>query len=555
MLATIDINTTEILLNLIGGLAVFLYGMSVMSDSLQKAAGDSLRSFMSKMTSSKIRSLFSGTAITALTQSSSVTTVLLVGFVSAGIMTVQQSVGVIMGASVGSTITAQIIAFKVQESALLIIALALLLRSVLKKKRHRELAKAFIGLGLIFLGMQLMSQATYPLRDQESFSSFMLVLETPLYALLLAAIFTAIVQSSAVTIGLVIIISSQGLCTLETGIIILFGANIGTCATALLASIGKPRAAVQVAVIHLFFKTLGVAIWLPFIRNLTQMSVSLSPNDIARQVANAHTLLNIINACLFLPFASFFAKSIKWVVPDKEEDKNIKLKYIHPMYLSNSSLAIEQTRLEITRLAIKIHQALANKEFFLKQSEEEYSQLQTELKNCDILYQEIISYLREIALSDLEEDEGIQLQAYSKISVELNSLIDTLAVNWLFLRNILKKKNLKISEATTEQIDKLYRPVLNILSLTIMALKSQKRSDAREVNEFAKTLRNMQSDFHEHLLERLQSDDPNRLDLYLLQSELSSNFQRFYEHCRHIAQASIDRQKSIKKLRREQEEV
>ena len=554
MLLNADINYTEILFNLIGGLAVFLYGMSVMSESLQKAAGDRLRAFMSTMTSSKLRSLCSGTAITALTQSSSVTTVLLVGFVSAGVMTVQQSVGVIMGASIGSTITAQIIAFKVQEFALVIIAFAFLLKSVLKKKKYCELAKAGIGLGLIFLGMQLMSQATYPLRDQKQFSNFMLLLDTPIYAVFLGALFTAIVQSSAVTIGLVIILSSQGICSLETGIIIVFGANIGTCATALLASIGKPRASLQVAFIHLFFKTLGVALWLPFTRELAELSISFSPNNAARQIANAHTLLNVINACLFLPFASLFARSIKVILPDKEEPNDIKLKFIHPMYLSNSSLALEQTRLEIVRLSEKIFKALDRKEFFLKQSDEEYLQLQTDLKNCDALYQEIILYLREIALSDLEDEEGIQLQAHSKISVQLNSLIDTLAVNWLFLRNILKKKSLTISTVTEEQIYKLYSPVLETLKMTTLALKSNKRSDARKVIDFAKELKTMQDQYHEHLIERLQSDDANRLDLYHLQSELSSNFQRFYEHCRLICRTSIDRQKAIKKLRREQTE-
>jgi phosphate:Na+ symporter len=319
------------LMQLFGGLALFLFGMEQMADGLKSAAGNKMKQILARFTKNRVKAAMTGAATTAVIQSSSVTTVLVVGFVSAGLMTLTQSVGVIMGANVGTTLTAQIVAFKVGKVALLLVAVGFFMLFVGKKDRMKQIGGIVMGLGLIFFGMEIMSDGMKPLRSYQPFIDFMAGMERPLLGILTGAIFTALVQSSSATTGLVIALATQGLLGLPAGIALIFGSNIGTCVTAWLASLGKSREALRVAYVHVIFNVLGVVLWFALIPYLAEMVRALSPvasgleggeklaAEVPRQIANAHALFNIANTVIMLPFAGLLGAFVMRIVPDRPE--------------------------------------------------------------------------------------------------------------------------------------------------------------------------------------------------------------------------------------------
>jgi len=306
---------------LLGGLALFLYGMDHLATALKTLAGGRLRAILAKMTRNRFMAALSGATITGLVQSSSVTTVLVVGFVSAGLMGFGQSIAVIMGANVGSTLTAQIIAFRIDAIAPLMIAVGFGVMSFVPHRGWSLAGRALLGTGLLFFGMGMMSDAMEPLRTYAPFIDLMAQMTNPLIGILIAALFTALVQSSAATTGIVIVLAGQGLVPLEGGIALIFGANIGTCVTALLVTIGKNRDAMRTALGHVFFNVVGVLIWLPFIPQLADIVrvISLGENggqvDIAREIANAHSIFNIANVVIMIGFVPWIARLIEKCVP------------------------------------------------------------------------------------------------------------------------------------------------------------------------------------------------------------------------------------------------
>ena len=264
-------------LKLIGGLALFLYGMEKMAEALKSVAGNGLKSILARLTNSRIVGLLTGAFVTAVIQSSSVTTVMLVGFVSAGLMSLSQAIGVILGADIGTTITAQIVAFKVTKYALLLVAAGFALLFTSKSDTTKQYGNLIMGLGLIFFGMGVMSDGMYPLRTYQPFIELMQNVSNPLIGILVAALFTGLVQSSSAAMGVVIALALQGLISLEGGIALALGANIGTCITAGLAAIGKPREAVRVALAHVTFKIVGVLLIIPFIPYFAEFVRYISP--------------------------------------------------------------------------------------------------------------------------------------------------------------------------------------------------------------------------------------------------------------------------------------
>ena len=348
-----ELQVAEIAMGLFGGLAIFLFGMEQMTDSLKNAAGEGLGNALARLTTNRFTAAGTGAAVTAIIQSSSVTTVLVVGFISAGMMSLSQSVGVIMGANVGTTITAQIIAFKVTHYALLLVAVGFLMLFAAKRENIRNYGGMVMGLGLVFFGMGIMSESTSPLRTYQPFIDLMGQMSNPFMGIAVSAAFTALVQSSSATTGIVIVLASQGFITLEAGIALAFGANVGTCVTALLAGIGKPTAARQASMVHLIFNTLGVLIWIPFIGALASVVTAISPSDPAltgvaklaaetpRQIANAHTIFNVANTIIFIGFTTPLAALVMRLVPERPEPipEVAKPKYLQDVYFEVPSMA------------------------------------------------------------------------------------------------------------------------------------------------------------------------------------------------------------------------
>jgi phosphate:Na+ symporter len=351
-----DISWGFLLIGLCGGLAFFLYGMEKMSEGMKKSAGNKMRSILAALTKNRVIGLLVGAFVTMVIQSSSATTVMLVSFVQAELMSFTQSLGVILGADIGTTITAQLIAFKLTDYALLMIAVGFAMRMFAKNDNIRHAGDVILGFGILFYGMKLMSDAMKPLRTYPEFINMMKGLENPLLGLLLGTLFTALIQSSSAFTGIVIVLAQQGLITLEAGIPMIFGANIGTCITAWLASIGTTREAKRVALAHVLFKIAGVLLfifWIPSFADIIRAVALNFGSDTARQIANAHTIFNVSLGLVFLPFTAIFANLILRIFPEKVEEKGLKPAtwHLEEGSISTPAIAIDLARSEISRMA------------------------------------------------------------------------------------------------------------------------------------------------------------------------------------------------------------
>ena len=348
----------SLVLGLLGGLALFLYGMQMMSDGLEKAAGDRLKTILEKLTSNRILGVIVGAVITAIIQSSSATTVMVVGFVNARLMSLQQAVWIIMGANIGTTITGQLVALNVSEIAPLIAFAGVVLIVFLKNPKFHYFGSIIAGLGILFIGMDMMSTAMEPLRESETFISLITNFSNPVIGILVGAVFTAIIQSSSASVGILQALARSGLIGLDGAVFVLFGQNIGTCITAVLASIGTGREAKQTTIIHLSFNIIGTIIFTTvcLLTPLTTIVAGWSPDNAAQQIANMHTLFNVVTTLLLLPFGTYLAAFAQHVLPSEKLSVDSEgLIYLQPLPKSNkligqSAINVQQVNDEVMRM-------------------------------------------------------------------------------------------------------------------------------------------------------------------------------------------------------------
>ena len=361
-----SLSLAPMLIGLAGGLALFLHGMTMMSNALRAMAGSRLKTIMGRLAQNRVSALLSGAAVTAIVQSSSVTSVIAIGFVSAGVLNLGQALAVIMGASVGSTVTAQIIAFDISNLAFALVAGGFGL-SLWKARRVASLAGTVIlGLGIVFIGLSMMSDFMAPLRTYQPFLDLIASMTNPLLGILIGAIFTAIVQSSSATLGVVIALATQGLIPLHAGIALVFGANIGTTITGLLATIGQPRAALQAALGLVSFKVLLVLIWLPLIGLLDQITRAVSPSaeglalaeqlayEVPRQVANVHLIVNLSTVLILLPFINLLAALIVRVTGQPVAPEEDLAPALHTVLFEMPPMAVDAARRELLHLGERV---------------------------------------------------------------------------------------------------------------------------------------------------------------------------------------------------------
>ncbi len=550
---TLEIGT--IVMGLFGGLALFLYGMDQMTDALKHIAGGGMKIILAQLTTNRFKAVFAGAFVTAVIQSSSVTTVLVVGFISAGLLTLTQSIGIILGADIGTTLTVQIIAFKVTKYGLLLIAVGFLLFFLAKRKRVQQYGTMLLGLGLLFFGMDVMSQATYPLRTYEPFIDMMKRLDTPLMGVLIATVFTGIVQSSAATIGLVIVLASQGFISLEAGIAMAFGANIGTCVTALLAAIGKPREAVQAAVVHVLFKIIGVLIWYGFIDQLAAGVRYISPAatdleglarvaaEAPRQIANAHTIFNVVNTALFIWFVKPLAMLMNVLVPERPmtKSKQVQPKYLDTALLETPELALDRVRLELNRLGqyalLMVQDALPT---VCTGNEDDLEELAELDDNVDILYGAIVTYLGQLSQMDLLSQNSHQLSRYMTIANHLENIGDMVETNLVEAGSERIKYNVEMSETTREILMALHEQVVWSIENALAALNQSDTDLAEEVMAAKLTINRLADDAERHLTNRLIADEPNRLQTFGVETEIIEYLKRVYYFAKRIAKVVAD---------------
>ena len=345
-------------LSLFGGLALFLYGMQMMSGGLEAAAGNKMKAILEKLTSNRVKGVLVGAGITAVIQSSSATTVMLVGFVNSVLMTLKQAVWVIMGANIGTTITGQLIALDMGAIAPIFAIGGVGVMMFVKTEKVHHISSIFAGLGILFMGMDMMGAAMVPLQESEKFIAMMTKFSNPLLGILVGALFTALIQSSSASVGILQALASTGMIPLSSAVYVLFGQNIGTCITAVLASIGTKVNAKRTTIIHLMFNVIGTAIFtvVCMVTPYVHWIESLTPGDPVAQIANAHTVFNIITTLILLPFGSALANAAEHILPDskKTDDEELRLKYIRPFETSyvigHSAMAVSQVRDEVGRM-------------------------------------------------------------------------------------------------------------------------------------------------------------------------------------------------------------
>ena len=455
--------------SLLGGLALFLFGMDQMADGLKAVAGERMKIILAKLTTNRFMGAATGAFVTAIIQSSSVTTVLVVGFITAGLMSMSQSIGVIMGANIGTTITAQIIAFKVTKAALFMVAAGFGMLFFSKQEKIRQYGGILMGLGMVFFGMSVMSDAMAPLRSYQPFLHLMAHMDNPLVGILVAAAFTGLVQSSSATTGIVIVMATQGFITLQAGIALAFGANIGTCVTALLASIGKPREALRAAVVHVLFNVFGVLLWYRFIPQLAELVTWLSPAhpelsgaarlaaETPRQIANAHSTFNVANTFIFIGFAGQFARLVEWLIPDRPlaEQLIIRAKYLDSELLDTPSLALERARMEIGHVGSRVNEMLERIMPAILTGDRMALRAVTKIDDdVDILHGHIVTYLGRISQKTLTEEQTRELVHLMDAINNLENIGDIVETDLAYLGNQRIEQGVSISVATQAVLKK-----------------------------------------------------------------------------------------------------
>ncbi len=526
---------------LFGGLAIFLLGMDRMTDALRVVAGDRLRSILHRLTSNPFMGMLTGAGVTAVIQSSSVTTVLVVGFITSELMTVTQSVGVIIGANVGTTVTAQIISFNVTRYALLLVAIGFGVSFFAKRDDRRAQGAVLMGLGLVFFGMGVMGDAMRPLRTHEPFIDAMAAMANPLIGIAVAALFTALVQSSSATTGLVIVLAIQGLISLEAGIALVFGANIGTSVTALLAAIGKPRDALRAGVVHTLFNVVGVVVWLPFIGVLARLVENLG-GDVARQVANAHTTFNVINALLFIGFTRQLADLAMRLVPSRPEAEEtaIRAKYLDRELLRTPSLALDRARLELLRMADRVRTMLADiLPALLDGPRAALADVEELDDEVDTLHGHIITYLGQISKRSLGERDTDELIGLMEATNNLEAIGDIIETNLVSLGYGRIEGAISVSMDTREVLTELHGAVSEAYDLAMLAVTQRNQEAARQVSAMKKQVNSLQRSAAAHQATRLVADAPQRVEAYRFEIDVIANLHRIFYFSRRTARAAV----------------
>ena len=534
-----DIDWFIVVTGLFGGMAVFLFGMDRMTEALRVAVGSRLRFALARMTKNRYLGALTGAGVTAVIQSSSVTTVLVVGFISSNVMNLSQGIGVILGANVGTTITAQMVAFSISRYALMIVALGYGLAFFGTSERRTVQGNLIMGLGLIFFGMSVMGEAMDPLRSYEPFIDLMAALKNPLLAVLVGLVFTALVQSSSATTGIVVVLASEGLITTEAGIALVLGANIGTSVTAQLAALGKPPEAVRAAVVHTLFNLIGALAWLPFVGVLTNAVESIG-GPLARQIANAHTIFNVANTIVFLAFVPQLERLVVRLVPDRPEDEPLRLKYLDEDLLRTPTIALERCRLELLRMTNRVQTMLDDVLLALLDGPTEALDAVEALDDeVDDLHGQIIAYLGRVGQRSLSAESTADLLNLMEATNNIEAIGDLIETNLVGLGRDRLANDLQVSAETRALIGDFHHEVSLAVDLGVAALVGGNADDARAVADMKSDINAKAQVIAEHHARRLAAPDAHRVELYRFETDVVTNLRRVFYFAKRTARVAI----------------
>ena len=522
-------------MNLVIGLSFFLYGMKLLGDGLQKAAGDSLRRILQALTNRPIKGVLVGLTVTSIIQSSSATTVMLVGFVNAGLMTLSQAMGVIFGANIGTTITAQIIVFNLKDAIWAFLAVGILMEFFVRRRTTKAVGEAILGFGILFFGLYFMSDALAPLKANQSFIDFLVRFgRVPALGILAGAVFTGVIQSSSVTTSLVVALSLQGMITLPSAIALVLGANIGTTVTAGLASIGTNITSRQTALTHFLFNLLGVILIFPFLGPFTRL-VATTSTYLPRQVANAHTLFNVIMTVVALLLIKPFERLVRWLLPSHGSEQETKVvQYIDDRVLATPTMALSQATKELFRMGHITYEMVDSCRVAL--FENKVSLLEEVLRKEELvnsMQKEITGYLTKITEHDLSEAQGTRVMALMHAVNDIERVGDH-ATNLVELIQIKDDKRLKFNDGTQDDLKAEFDHVLKTLDEAMDALRDYDVERAHRVKDMEDRCDLMTKECMSRNIARLNAHelDPQ---VGVIVVDLLTNLERISDHSDNIA--------------------
>ena len=529
------------LLSLLGGLALFLYGMQMMSSGLEAAAGSKMKLILERLTANRFLGVLVGAGITAVIQSSSATTVMVVGFVNSGMMTLNQAVWIIMGANIGTTITGQLIALDVGALAPLFAFIGVAMVVFVKMPRAHHIGQIMAGLGVLFIGMEMMSSSMMPLRDSQAFVDLMTRFSNPLLGIAVGALFTALIQSSSASVGILQALATSGAISFSSSVFILFGQNIGTCITAVLASIGTSRSAKRATIIHLMFNIIGTVLFtiLCILFPLADLVASFTPDAPAAQIANMHTIFNIVTTLLLLPLGNQLASLAVRILPEQPEENRdeMHLEYLTPVQVSSkdgnlgaSAIHIGQLQQELDRM---LDMAQDNIDAVLSRNSSLLTKAEKMESYLDFLNKEISKYISRLITYETNEQGSSIVSSYFTITGNIERIGDH-AINICGYSKLLEERHIQFSAQAQEEICQMRDICLEALN----ALHQREAGDLlwlTDVSALEQRIDDMTDLFRKDQLERMKAGTCSD-EACILYSELLTDFERIGDHVLNIAQ-------------------
>ena len=533
----------DIAIGIMGGLGLFLYGMNLMGDGLQKSAGSKLKRIIELLTSNVIMGVLVGMVVTMIIQSSSATTVMVVGFVNAGIMSLPQAIGVIMGANIGTTITAQLVSLDVNFLAPIALGIGIVIYMFSKKPKYKHIAEILIGFGILFTGMDFMKDAVKPLAGYQGFTDMLLSFgHHPILGVLMGFAITAIVQSSSASMGMLIALASQGLIPITAALPILYGENIGTCVTSLISSIGASRNARRAAIMHLTFNVLGSMIFMLILsKPIVAIVTAIDPTDAARQIANAHTLFNILNVIILLPFSKLIVKLALKLVPaneDEKEEDSKTVKFIDDRMIETPSIALVNIEKETLRMGEKAKESLnAAMEGIMEKSNEKIELSFRREKLINDLQKSIINYLIKLSKASLDEESRETVDALFNTVNDIERIGDH-AENIAELGKDIKDSEISFSDVGLVELKDMYNKVVSTYTYALEAMRTSNVDLACKVIKMEEQVDMMEKSCRANHMNRLNSSSCS-IDSGVIYLDIISNLERVSDHAVNIAQQVI----------------
>ena len=532
----------DIAIGIMGGLGLFLYGMNLMGDGLQKSAGSKLKRIIELLTSNVIMGVLVGMVVTMVIQSSSATTVMVVGFVNAGIMSLTQAIGVIMGANIGTTITAQLVSLDVDFLAPVALGIGIVIYMFSNKPKHKNIAEILIGFGILFTGMDFMKEAVKPLAGYQGFTDMLLSFgHHPILGVLMGFAITAIVQSSSASMGMLIALASQGLIPITAALPILYGENIGTCVTSLISSIGASRNARRAAIMHLTFNVLGSMIFMFILsKPIVAIVTAIDPTDAARQIANAHTLFNILNVIVLLPFNKLIVKLALKLVPETkgEQDDDKVVKYIDDRMIETPSIALANIVKETLRMGEKSKESLnAAMDGIVDKSKEKIELSFKREKIINELQKSILNYLLKLSKASLNEDSRETVDALFNTVNDIERIGDH-AENIAELAKDIVDLEISFSDVGIGELKDMYNKVVSTYTYALEAMRTSNVELACKVIKMEEQVDMMEKSCRANHMNRLNSSSCS-IESGVIYLDIISNLERVSDHAVNIAQQVI----------------